>query len=143
MRTYFVSHRSSRTAPARIRSTSCGGTASGSRPGKSAASKASARFGLITVAPRQSTRCRGLGSAATILPAERASPAICENISVDKKPLPTEMFSQIAGDARSAGKIVAADPNPRHLVDWRGATVIKPNRAEALLAADFPGRDPD
>jgi D-glycero-beta-D-manno-heptose-7-phosphate kinase len=57
--------------------------------------------------------------------------------------LSTEMFSQIAGDARAAGKIVAADPNPRHLVDWRGATVIKPNRAEALLAADIPGRDPD
>src|SRR5947208_15201460 len=53
------------------------------------------------------------------------------------------MFSQIAGDARLSGKIVAADPNPRHLVDWRGATVIKPNRAEALLAADFRARDPD
>jgi len=55
----------------------------------------------------------------------------------------TELVSQIAREARSAGKIVAADPNPRHLVDWHGVTVIKPNRAEALLAAGIPGRDPD
>jgi D-beta-D-heptose 7-phosphate kinase/D-beta-D-heptose 1-phosphate adenosyltransferase len=57
--------------------------------------------------------------------------------------LSTKMVSQITENARSAGKIVAADPNPRHLVDWRGATVVKPNRAEALLAAGIPGRDPD
>jgi D-beta-D-heptose 7-phosphate kinase/D-beta-D-heptose 1-phosphate adenosyltransferase len=57
--------------------------------------------------------------------------------------LSTEMVSQIADDARSSGKIVAADPNPRHLVDWRGVTLVKPNRAEALLAAGIPGRDPD
>ncbi len=55
----------------------------------------------------------------------------------------TELVSQIAREARAAGKIVAADPNPRHLVDWHGVTVIKPNRAEALLAASIPGRDPD
>ena len=42
-----------------------------------------------------------------------------------------------------AGKIVAADPNPRHSVDWRGVTVVKPNRAEAFLAAGVPWRDPD
>jgi len=57
--------------------------------------------------------------------------------------LSTKMVSQITENARSAGKIVAADPNPRHLVDWRGVTVVKPNRAEALLAASIPGRDPD
>jgi D-glycero-beta-D-manno-heptose-7-phosphate kinase len=55
----------------------------------------------------------------------------------------TELVSQIAREARAAGKIVAADPNPRHVVDWHGVTVIKPNRAEALLAAGIPGRDPD
>jgi D-beta-D-heptose 7-phosphate kinase/D-beta-D-heptose 1-phosphate adenosyltransferase len=53
------------------------------------------------------------------------------------------MVSQITEKARSVGKIVAADPNPRHLVDWRGVTAVKPNRAEALLAAGIPGRDPD
>src|SRR5205814_9533703 len=57
--------------------------------------------------------------------------------------LSTKMVSQITENARSAGKIVAADPNARHLVDWRGVTVVKPNRAEALLAAGIPGRDPD
>jgi D-beta-D-heptose 7-phosphate kinase/D-beta-D-heptose 1-phosphate adenosyltransferase len=45
--------------------------------------------------------------------------------------------------ARSAGKIVAADPNPRNLVEWRGLTVIKPNRGEAFLAAGIPSGDPD
>jgi D-beta-D-heptose 7-phosphate kinase/D-beta-D-heptose 1-phosphate adenosyltransferase len=39
--------------------------------------------------------------------------------------------------------MVAADPNPRHAVDWRGVTVVKPNRAEAFLAAGIPWRDPD
>jgi rfaE bifunctional protein kinase chain/domain len=57
--------------------------------------------------------------------------------------LSTELVSQIADDARSAGKIVAADPNPRHLVEWRGLTVIKPNRTEAFLAAGIPSRDSD
>jgi D-beta-D-heptose 7-phosphate kinase/D-beta-D-heptose 1-phosphate adenosyltransferase len=36
---------------------------------------------------------------------------------------------------------VAADPNPRHSIDWRGVTVVKPNRAEAFLAAGIPWRD--
>jgi rfaE bifunctional protein kinase chain/domain len=55
--------------------------------------------------------------------------------------LSTQMVSQIAANARAANKIVAADPNPRHLVDWRGVTVVKPNRAEALLAAGMPPCD--
>ena len=57
--------------------------------------------------------------------------------------LSTELVSQIADAARSAGKIVAADPNPRNLVEWRGLTVIKPNRTEAFLAAGMPSGDPD
>jgi D-beta-D-heptose 7-phosphate kinase/D-beta-D-heptose 1-phosphate adenosyltransferase len=65
--------------------------------------------------------------------------------------LSTELVSQIADAARSARKIVAADPNPRNLVEWRGLTVIKPNRSEAYLAAGVsngdadisPPRDPD
>src|SRR5215467_11581299 len=55
----------------------------------------------------------------------------------------TELVAQIAREAAAAGKIVAADPNPRHSVDWRGVTVVKPNRAEALLAAGIPWRDAD
>jgi rfaE bifunctional protein kinase chain/domain len=57
--------------------------------------------------------------------------------------LSTELVSQIADAARLAGKIVAADPNPRNLVEWRGLTVIKPNRTEAFFAAGIPSRDPD
>src|SRR6266496_2046547 len=53
----------------------------------------------------------------------------------------TELVTQIAREAAAAGKIVAADPNPRHAVDWRGVTVVKPNRAEAFLAAEIPWRD--
>jgi D-beta-D-heptose 7-phosphate kinase/D-beta-D-heptose 1-phosphate adenosyltransferase len=57
--------------------------------------------------------------------------------------LSTELVTQIAEAARSAGKIVAADPNPRNLVEWRGLTVIKPNRSEAFHAAGVPSGDPD
>ena len=57
--------------------------------------------------------------------------------------LSTELVSQIAEAAGTAGKIVAADPNPRNLVQWRGLTVIKPNRTEAFLAAGIPARDAD
>ena len=57
--------------------------------------------------------------------------------------LSTELVSQIAAVARSARKIVAADPNARNLVEWRGLTVIKPNRTEAFLAAGIPNGDPD
>jgi D-glycero-beta-D-manno-heptose-7-phosphate kinase len=55
----------------------------------------------------------------------------------------TELVSQIAREARATGKIVAADPNPRHSVDWRGVTVVKPNRAEAFLGSGVPWREPD
>ena len=57
--------------------------------------------------------------------------------------LSADIVSEITEVARSAGKIVAADPNPEHLMDWHSATVVTPNRAEAFLAAGIPGRDPD
>jgi D-glycero-beta-D-manno-heptose-7-phosphate kinase len=81
--------------------------------------------------------------------------------------LTTELVSQIAREGRAAGTIVAADPNPRHLIDWRvlrraaialaldadpnprhfidwrGMTALTPNRTEAFLAADIQWRDPD
>src|SRR6266478_4208538 len=57
--------------------------------------------------------------------------------------LTTELVSQITHEVRSAGKIISADPNPRHLVDWRGVTAVKPNRAEAFLAAGVRWREPD
>jgi D-beta-D-heptose 7-phosphate kinase/D-beta-D-heptose 1-phosphate adenosyltransferase len=57
--------------------------------------------------------------------------------------LAAELVSQIAHDTRAAAKLVAADPNSRNLIDWRGMTVVKPNRTEAFLAAGIPWRDPD
>lgn len=55
----------------------------------------------------------------------------------------SELVTHISSEARAAGKIVAADPNPQHHVNWHGVTVVKPNRAEAFLAAGVPLRDPD
>ena len=52
-----------------------------------------------------------------------------------------ELVTQIVREAAAAEKIVAADPNPQHSVDWRGVTVVKPNRAEAFLAAGIPWHD--
>ena len=52
-----------------------------------------------------------------------------------------ELVMQIAREARAAKKIVTADPNPHNLIDWTGMTAVKPNRAEAFLAAGIPDRD--
>ena len=57
--------------------------------------------------------------------------------------LAAEMVSQIARDARAARKIVTADPNPHNPIDWSGMTAVKPNRAEAFLAAGISDRDAD
>src|SRR5881275_2270690 len=46
-----------------------------------------------------------------------------------------ELVSQISRDARDAKKLVTADPSPQNLIDWSGMTAVKPNRAEAFLAA--------
>jgi len=55
--------------------------------------------------------------------------------------LTRELVGRIARDARAAKKIVTADPNPHNLIDWSGMTAVKPNRAEAFLAAGIPDRD--
>lgn len=56
--------------------------------------------------------------------------------------LTSELVAEVCRQAKTAGKIVAADPNPRHLIDWPGITVATPNRNEAFLAAGIPWRDP-
>jgi len=43
--------------------------------------------------------------------------------------------------AREHGKILTVDPHPHTSLDWRGATAVKPNRAEAFLAAGLPPAD--
>ena len=57
--------------------------------------------------------------------------------------LAADLVAQIARDARAAKKIVTADPNPHNPIDWSGITAVKPNRAEAFLAAGIPNRDAD
>ena len=57
--------------------------------------------------------------------------------------LTRELVSQVAREARAAKKIVTADPNPHNLIDWSGMTAVKPNRAEAFLAAGIPDRSSD
>jgi D-beta-D-heptose 7-phosphate kinase/D-beta-D-heptose 1-phosphate adenosyltransferase len=57
--------------------------------------------------------------------------------------LTRELVSQVAREVRAAKKIVTADPNPHNLIDWSGMTAVKPNRAEAFLAAGISSRDSD
>lgn len=48
------------------------------------------------------------------------------------------LVTRVISQAKAAGKIIAIDPNPTNPIDWSGATVLKPNRREAFLAAQLP-----
>jgi D-glycero-beta-D-manno-heptose-7-phosphate kinase len=48
----------------------------------------------------------------------------------------------ICRQARAHRKILAVDPHPHTSLAWRGATIVKPNRAEAFLAAGLGPSDP-
>jgi D-beta-D-heptose 7-phosphate kinase/D-beta-D-heptose 1-phosphate adenosyltransferase len=48
----------------------------------------------------------------------------------------------ICRTARAHGKILTVDPHPYTSLSWPGATAIKPNRAEAFMAAGLPLSDP-
>src|SRR5438067_12062433 len=52
--------------------------------------------------------------------------------------LAEKLVSGIVAPARAKKKIIAADPNPRNNIPWRGLTVVKPNRSEAFHAARIP-----
>src|SRR6478672_2807663 len=56
--------------------------------------------------------------------------------------LSADLVPRISAQAFAAGKIVTADPNPHHSVDWKDLTAVKPNRNEAFLAAGVPWSDP-
>ena len=115
---------------------------------------------IVTPSPEQTAR---------VIAAVRKNISDTDAIILDdygKGFLTTELVSQIAREGRATGTIVAADPNPRHLIDWRalsraaialaldadsnprhfidwrGMTALKPNRTEAFLAADIEWRDP-
>jgi rfaE bifunctional protein kinase chain/domain len=49
-----------------------------------------------------------------------------------------ELVTLVVTEAKKHGKIVAIDPNPSNPFEWSGATVLKPNRREAFLAAGLP-----
>lgn len=44
----------------------------------------------------------------------------------------------LTGRAAATGVRLTVDPNPRNPLSWRGATAVKPNRAEAFAAAGRP-----
>src|SRR2546423_3021177 len=56
--------------------------------------------------------------------------------------LSADLVRKISEQALVAGKIVTADPNPHHSVDWKNLTAIKPNRNEAFLAAGLAWNGP-
>lgn len=53
-----------------------------------------------------------------------------------------DLVTQVSNLASAAGKIVTADPNPHHAVEWRNMTAVKPNRNEAFIAAGISWSDP-
>jgi len=52
------------------------------------------------------------------------------------------LADHICRTARAHGKILTVDPHPYTSLSWQGATAIKPNRAEAFMAAGLPPSDP-
>lgn len=48
----------------------------------------------------------------------------------------------LCGAARRRGVILTVDPHPHTSLTWRGVTAVKPNRAEAFLAAGLPPSEP-
>jgi len=49
-----------------------------------------------------------------------------------------DLVTLVIGEAKAHDKIIAIDPNPNNPFNWSGATVLKPNRREAFLAAGLP-----
>ena len=45
--------------------------------------------------------------------------------------------------ARSAKKVITADPNPKNPIEWKQVTTVKPNRSEAYAAANVPMQEPE
>jgi D-beta-D-heptose 7-phosphate kinase/D-beta-D-heptose 1-phosphate adenosyltransferase len=52
------------------------------------------------------------------------------------------LADHICRTARAHGKILTVDPHPHTSLSWHGATAVKPNRAEAFIAAGLPPSDP-
>jgi len=48
-----------------------------------------------------------------------------------------ELLTRLAAEA---GKLLTVDPSPRNPLDWKGASLVKPNRLEAFAAAGIEDR---
>jgi D-glycero-beta-D-manno-heptose-7-phosphate kinase len=74
---------------------------------------------------------------------ERAIPEADAVVVADygKGFLSQPLADHICRVARAHGKILAVDPHPHTSLLWRGATAIKPNRAEAFLAAGVAAQE--
>src|SRR4029077_10268247 len=59
-----------------------------------------------------------------------------------KGSLPQPLADHICRTARAHRKILTVDPHPHTSLSWQGATAVKPNRAEAFIAAGLPPSDP-
>jgi rfaE bifunctional protein kinase chain/domain len=46
-----------------------------------------------------------------------------------------ELAGLVAGIARDSGLLVTVDPSPHNPLEWRGVSLVKPNRLEAFAAA--------
>ena len=49
-----------------------------------------------------------------------------------------DLVDRVLHHAKKHNKIVSVDPNPNNPLKWKGSTVIKPNRNEALHCAGMP-----
>ena len=52
------------------------------------------------------------------------------------------LADRICEAAHKHHKVLAVDPHPHTSLQWRGATAVKPNRAEAFSAAGLPPSEP-
>ncbi len=52
--------------------------------------------------------------------------------------LTQKFLDEVVAACREAGKIVTGDPNIHSPLRWSGLTAVKPNRAEAMRAANLP-----
>ena len=71
---------------------------------------------------------------------ERADAVVISDY--DKGFLTQELADRISDLVGAHGKLLTIDPHPHNPLRWRGATAIKPNRAEAYLAAGMRASDP-
>ncbi len=75
---------------------------------------------------------------------DRLAPSVDAVIVADygKGFITQNLADHICHAARRHAKILTVDPHPHTSIAWQGATAIKPNRAEAFLAAGMAPSDP-